>query len=213
MKTLAIIGAGHLGQQIANYAISDNHYQNIVFFDDYCDASEINGFKVIGNINLLTESFQSKIFDEFLIGIGYNHMSFRKKIFNSYKKTIPIGEIIHSSCFIDETVKMKKGNVIYPNCTIEFNSNLGENILINIGCTIAHDSKINSHSLLSPRIVLSGFVSVGEMVNLGTNTTVINNIIINDKIQTGGGTVVIENLQKSGLYVGNPARFLKTISI
>ena len=34
-KTLAIIGSGHLGQQIAHYAISDNHYCKVVFFDDF----------------------------------------------------------------------------------------------------------------------------------------------------------------------------------
>ncbi len=32
-KTLAIIGAGHLGQQIAHFAIEDNHYSKVVFFD------------------------------------------------------------------------------------------------------------------------------------------------------------------------------------
>ena len=35
MKTLAIIGSGDLGQQIAHYAISDGHYEKVVFFDDF----------------------------------------------------------------------------------------------------------------------------------------------------------------------------------
>ena len=34
-KTLAIIGSGHLGQQIAHYALSDNHYEKVLFFDDF----------------------------------------------------------------------------------------------------------------------------------------------------------------------------------
>ena len=32
MKTLGIIGAGDLGQQIADYAINDNHYDGVVCF-------------------------------------------------------------------------------------------------------------------------------------------------------------------------------------
>jgi NADH/NAD ratio-sensing transcriptional regulator Rex len=34
-KTLAIIGSGHLGQQIAHYTISDKQYEKLVFFDDF----------------------------------------------------------------------------------------------------------------------------------------------------------------------------------
>ena len=46
MKTLAIIGSGHLGQQIAHYAIADNHYQKVVFFDDFSTETAINGFEI-----------------------------------------------------------------------------------------------------------------------------------------------------------------------
>jgi NADH/NAD ratio-sensing transcriptional regulator Rex len=50
-KTLAILGSGHLGQQIAHYAISDKHYDNVVFFDDYTLDKEPYGFAVLGNSN------------------------------------------------------------------------------------------------------------------------------------------------------------------
>jgi NADH/NAD ratio-sensing transcriptional regulator Rex len=48
MKTLAIIGSGHLGQQIAHYAISDNHYDKVVFFDDFTVEKQINGYQILG---------------------------------------------------------------------------------------------------------------------------------------------------------------------
>ena len=40
-KTLAIIGSGDLGQQMAHYAISDNHYEKVVFFDDFTSEKEV----------------------------------------------------------------------------------------------------------------------------------------------------------------------------
>jgi serine acetyltransferase len=38
---------------------------------------------------------------------------------------------------------------------------------------------------------------------------VIDNIAIAGGVKTGGGTVVIKNLTNKGLYVGNPARYIK----
>ena len=39
--------------------------------------------------------------------------------------------------------------------------------------------------------------------------TIIDNIKVNKKTQIGAGTVVINSIEKSGLYVGNPAKFVR----
>jgi UDP-3-O-[3-hydroxymyristoyl] glucosamine N-acyltransferase len=85
---------------------------------------------------------------------------------------------------------------------------IGDNVLINIGCVIAHDTNINSNCFLSPSVNLAGFVNVGEKSILGINCTVIDNIKIHSNTQIGGGGVVIKNINKNGLYVGNPVRFV-----
>ena len=32
-KVLAILGAGELGKQVANFALQDGHYDKVVFYD------------------------------------------------------------------------------------------------------------------------------------------------------------------------------------
>lgn len=86
---------------------------------------------------------------------------------------------------------------------------LKENVFLNVGVVVAHDSTIGAHSFLSPAVSVAGLVSIGERNFLGINTTVIDNITTVDACQTGGGTVVIKDLDKAGLYVGNPARFVR----
>lgn len=208
-KTLAIIGCGDLGQQIAHYAISDGHYQSVVFFDDFTNEKKINGYEVLGNSDAIEYEFENKSFDEIIIGIGYKHLEKRKSIFEQFKNKIPFGIIIHSSCWIDQTAVVKKGSVIYPFCCIDANAIVGENCILNISCTIAHDSSIENHCFLSPRVALAGFVQIDEQCIIGINSTIIDNIKIFSKTQIGGGTVVINNIDKSGLYVGNPHRFIR----
>ena len=209
MKTLAVIGAGHLGQQIAYYALSDNHYDKVVFFDDFIDEDHILDYKVLGKTKSIQEAYNRSEFDEMILGIGYKHLKVRKKIFENYRGTIPFGNIIHRESWLDPTVKLGVGNVIYPGCLVDQGSIIDDNIIMNVNCTVAHDTQINSHCFLSPRVAIAGFVRIGEQCILGINSTIIDNIKINSSVQLGGGTVVIDDLKQSGLYVGNPARFVR----
>lgn len=208
-KTLAIIGAGDLGLQIAHYAINDDHYKKVVFFDDVLKETFINGFKLLGKTNGIEKYFEDGEFDELIIGIGYKHLDKRKEFYELFSQRIPFGKIVHSSTWVDPTASINEGCVIYPSCSLDKNSSIGANSIVNNGCTIAHDSALGKHNFLSPRVALAGFVKIGDMCNLGINSTIINNISIPDKTQLGGGAVVIKNIEKRGLYVGNPVRFIK----
>jgi sugar O-acyltransferase (sialic acid O-acetyltransferase NeuD family) len=208
-KTLAIIGSGHLGQQIAHYAISDNHYEKVVFFDDFSTETSINGFEILGNSDAIENEFAKQSFDEILIGIGYKHLAVRKQLFERFINKIPFGKIIHSTSWIDKTATVKEGCVIYPCCCIDAQVVVDYNTILNISCSVAHDTHIGKHCFLSPRVALAGFVTVEEMCIVGINATVIDNINIVSKTQIGGGSVVIKNIEQSGLYVGNSIRFIR----
>lgn len=210
MKRLAIVGSGDLGQLIAYHAAADGHYDVAGFFDDFKKKGEnINSNAVLGGLADILHSYKEGIFDELMIGIGYKHFAMRKKLFETYANEIPIGKLIHSSVYADSSCKIGHGVFILPGCTLDMNVTIEDNVLMNTGCIIAHDSRVQEHSFLSPGVVIAGFVNVGKCCNIGINTTIIDNIIIADKIQTGGGTVVIQDLDKPGLYVGNPARFIR----
>ena len=207
-KILAIIGAGHLGQQIAHLAISDNHYRDVVFFDDYEKSKKVNNHRLIGKLNEIEVAYQEGQFHELIIGIGYKHMDVRQRIFDAYK-SIPFGQIVHSSSWIDPTANIGGGVIIYPSCTIDAHVVIKENVLLNISTTVAHDSVLHSHSFISPKVALAGFVTIGPKCIIGINSTVIDNITISESVQLGGGTVVIDNINEKGLYVGNPARKIR----
>lgn len=208
-KTLAIIGSGHLGQQIAHYALSDNHYEKVIFFDDFSKETHANGFSIFGNVDAIEKEFAKQSFDELIIGIGYKHLAIRKQLFERFSKLIPFGKIIHSTSWVDATASVGNGCVIYPSCCIDAHAIVKDNSILNIACTVAHDTVIGEHCFLSPRVALAGFIKVEELCILGINSTIIDNVSIVSKTQLGGGTVVIQNITQEGLYVGNPQRFVR----
>ncbi|WP_415325247.1 acetyltransferase [Chryseobacterium sp. MMS23-Vi53] len=209
MKTLAIIGSGELGMQIANFAIQDNHYQKVVFFDDFETSSEKSGYEVLGGTEKIEQAFEDKKFDELMIGIGYNHLEKRKEIYLKYSTNIPFGKVVHSTTIQDSSSKILDGTVIYPGTILDKNVVISENCLLNLGCIIAHDSKIGGHSFFAPGVKIAGFVTTGEKCFLGINSTIIDNKNITNDVKLGGNTTVTKDLEESGTYVGSPARKIK----
>jgi sugar O-acyltransferase (sialic acid O-acetyltransferase NeuD family) len=209
MKTLAIIGSGDLGQQIAHYALSDKHYVKVVFFDDFTTHTKVKDCRVLGKVSEIFSAFETNQFDELLIGIGYKHLQVRKELFETFSSSIPFGTIIHSSSWIDATAVIERGCVIYPGCIIDAKTVLQANTILNIACSIAHDTIIGSHCFIAPRVAIAGFVNIEKCCVLGINATIIDNIKIVANTQLGGAAVVTKSIKKSGLYVGNPAKFVR----
>jgi len=209
MKTLAILGSGHLGQQIAHYALSDNHFDNVVFFDDFSSEKNVYNIPVLGNSNQIISEFEKGSFDEIILGIGYHHLNTKKEIYDRFKDYVPFATLIHSSSWVDKTAIVEKGCVIYPNCAIDAHVVIKANTILNISCTIAHDTVINEHCFLSPRVAVAGFVTINQKCIIGINATLIDSIELAENTKIGGATVVIKSIEKSGLYVGNPAKFIR----
>lgn len=207
MKKLGIIGSGDLGQLIAYHTTEGEKYKVTAFFDDFKKKDElIAGIPVVGGTTDVINAFNDGIFEELIVGIGYKHIEFRKEIYETFSPKIPMANIIHSSSYIDPSCKLGSGIFMLPGCVLDRNVEIKDNVLLNTGCVIAHDSVIGSHTFLSPAVNVAGFVRIEECCNIGINSTIIDNVQIISKAQTGGGTVVIKDITESGLYVGNPAR-------
>jgi len=210
MKRVAIIGSGHLGQQIAHHIHHDSNDMVVAFFDEFQPLDTIvNQIPVIGGNNDVIAKYQQNEFDAILIAIGYKHLEAKKELFQRLEGKVPFHTFIHSSCYKDPSASIGQGTVIYPGCIIDQRVTIEDNVLMNLSCTISHDSVIGKHSFLSPSVSVAGFVHIKEQCILGINSTIIDHITIEAQTQTGGGSVVIKDINTSGLYVGNPVQFIR----
>ena len=204
-----IIGSGDLAQQINHYLIKDPSVQVIGFVDDFVGIHEVKfNQNCLGNIDSISKLYQENIFDMLICGIGYKNLTFRDNLFASLN-SIPFYTFIHKSVIIDDSVAVGSDVFICPGTVIEQRTIVGDHVFIYNSVSISHDSFIGPNTFISPSVSIAGFSKVGARCNLGINTTIINNISITDDVQTGGGTVVVKDITRRGLYVGNPARFLK----
>lgn len=205
-QRIAIIGSGELAKHIAHYAVQDNQYEVVGYFDDFAVVgSMINSHQIIGKLNQVEQFFKEGQFDQLLIGVGYTRMAYRKEVFERFLKIVPFATFIHSSCFVDSNAKIAQGSIIFPRCTIYMGCVIKENVFIQVGSCIT-DCTIHSHTMISANVTIAGRSEIGKCCNIGVSTTIINDINLCDEVKTGAGAVVTKNISESGLYVGVPAK-------
>jgi sugar O-acyltransferase (sialic acid O-acetyltransferase NeuD family) len=207
---LAIIGSGDLGQLIAHHARLTQQFEVVGYFDDYAQAGEIkSGIPVLGSTQLVEASFQSGVFEQLMIAIGYKHFDARAFFFDKYFGSIPFATVVHPSAIVDPTCEIGEGSAVLSGCILDVHVKIGKNVLLNTGVMVAHDSSIGDHSFLAPRCNIAGFVQVGTKNFIGIGANVIDNISTVALAFVGGGALVNRNIEEPGLFVGVPAKKIK----
>ena len=98
--------------------------------------------------------------------------------------------------------------VIGPNLTLYHGQStvINDSSIIGYGCTIRHCTTIGNKKnatgySLSP--------TIGNNVDIGSNTCIIGPILIGDFVVIGSGSIVVKSLPSNVTVAGNPARILK----
>lgn len=209
-ERLAILGSGDLGQLLAHHAVESGGKQLVGFFDDFRAKGDIVGSgPILGGADDILAAHRAGELDELLIAVGYKHFAARRAFYERFVCKVPLGRLVHPSCYVDPSATVGEGSVLLPGCVLDRNVALGPNTLLNTGCVVAHDTTIGAHSFLAPAVRLAGFVVIEPAVFLGIGTIVIDRIRVAEGVQTGGGTVVVRDLEQAGLWVGSPARFVR----
>lgn len=201
-KGLIIIGAGGHGRSVADVAVKMDKWDNIYFMDDCEDVKESMGISLIGT----TSSVDKCINDyEFIVGIGDCHTR-KLKQHELEKMGADIPVLIHPNAIIGTDVLIGAGSVIMAGAIINCCSKIGSGCIINTASTIDHDNIIGDFVHVSPGVLIAGTVKIGDTTWLGIGSVIVNNINITDDCLIGAGAVVTKDINKSGVYIGVPAR-------
>lgn len=199
---LLIIGAGGHGKVVADIALKMDRWKEIAFLDDNEDIKTSMGIEVIGKSADMYRYI--KDYDIF-VAIGTNEM--RKIIQEKLEirgANIPV--LIHPEAVIGREVEIGVGTVIMAGVVVNCCTTIGKGCIINTGATIDHDNLIEDYVHISPGVHTAGAVRIGKGTWLGIGSIVSNNITITSGCTIGAGAVVVKDIDKSGNYVGVPAR-------
>jgi acetyltransferase-like isoleucine patch superfamily enzyme len=120
-------------------------------------------------------------------------------------------------CFIGPFVEVQKKVKVGDRTKIQSHSFICELVEIGSDCFIGHGVMF-INDLFSSGGPAGGDQSkwkstfIGNHVSIGSNATILP-VRICDHVVIGAGAVVTKNIDKPGIYAGNPAKLIRTISV
>lgn len=128
---------------------------------------------------------------------------------------------IHSTCTVLVPSKMSIGS----NSSISAYTTIfaGSGVIIGKDCLISSNCSISSVSHTQeavirynddpPEMTKSKLVVLGDNVWIGMNACILPGVEIGSNSIVGAGSVVTKNIPANQVWVGNPARFIKELSL
>ena len=207
MKHLIIIGARGCGRCVYSIAKSMDSYNREFdikgFLDDKSDAlSEYQNYPPILDS---VESYIIQKDDVFICALGdvFYKEKYTEIILNKGGEFL---SVIHPTACINQNVHIGKGCVVACGVMLDSDVEVNDFVCIQAYAVIGHDVKVGKWSILDCQTFVGGFTTIGERVTVHTGTKIIPNIHIADHATINAGSIVIRNVKKDSVVMGNPAR-------
>jgi acetyltransferase-like isoleucine patch superfamily enzyme len=115
--------------------------------------------------------------------------------------------------FVGPFVEIQKDAVIGRRCRIQSHSFICELVEIGEDCVVAHgvvfiNDTYSSGGPAKGDKSLWRTTRVGSRVSIGSNATILP-VTICDDVVIGAGSIVTHDIDRPGIYAGNPARLLR----
>lgn len=117
--------------------------------------------------------------------------------------------------FVGPFVEIQRGVVVGARTRVQSHSFICELVAIGIDCFVGHGVMFvnDTFSVGGPargRKELWRETRIGDNVAIGSNATIMP-VTICDDVVIGAGAVVTRNIDKPGIYAGNPARLIRAL--
>lgn len=190
---LALYGASGHAREVAAQM-----NQNVVFFVDDEYANET------------TKSISEFDPNEYCIMIAIGNSNDRLSAFKKLPKETTFFSFIHpTSILMGHDVHIGKGSFIGAYSILTTNIKIGDHALLNRGNHIGHDSSIGDFFSAMPGSIISGNVTMGDCVYVGTNSSVREKTNICSNVTLGMNSCILNDINEKGIYVGSPAKRIR----
>ena len=122
---------------------------------------------------------------------------------------------IGDNTFIGPFVEIQKSVKIGKNCKIQSHSficelvSIGDNTVVAHGVMFINDLFKNGSPANGDKSLWKN-TYIGRNVSIGSNATILP-VNICDNVVIGAGSVVTKDIEKPGVYIGNPARKIRDL--
>ena len=191
MKKVLIGNGGHAKEVMAQMGV-----KLIRFVDD----------KYVDNDTLPLSQFDPT---KYVAMVAISNSKDRFDIVQRLPKDTKFFTFIHPTAMLMDNIEIGEGSFIGAYSILTTNIKIGKHAILNRSNHVGHDCKIGDYFSAMPGSIVSGNVTIYDMVYIGNNASIREKISIHSLSTIGMNSAVVKHIEQSGTYVGCPATKIK----
>jgi sugar O-acyltransferase (sialic acid O-acetyltransferase NeuD family) len=212
-RPLLLVGAGGLARETLAAARSHDHPQwtPLGFLDDNpaTHGTVLDGMPVLGALDAVHEHPDAAV----VICTGSSRdPGSRRRI--AARLALPderYATVLHAAASIARGTEVGHGSILLAGAVVTAPQRVGAHVVAMPHVVLTHDDEVGDHVTLAARVTLAGGVRVGEGAYLGAGALVREGLAIGTWSLVGMGAVVLADVPPYEVWVGNPARRLRSM--
>lgn len=216
MDKIILIGGGGHAKVLASILRRQDAFE-ILGYTDLLDRGTLLGYpylgpdQIIGSLSASLGKHSKSLRAVFGIG-SVDVTPKRKQLFEQLKRTpLNFSPLISPDACISSDVSLGNGTVVIQGAIVQAGTRIGEAVILNTHCSIDHDNTIGDFTHIAPGATLCGGVNVGQNCFIGAGAVLNPGVKIGSNVLIGSGSVVISDCEAEGLYLGTPAKWIKSL--
>lgn len=195
--------------ELAHYYLTHDSPHEVVAFtvhEKYIDKKEFHGLPVVP-FESLEQHYPPGEFALFAPMTARNMNKLRESVYLEGKqKGYPYISYVSSKASVHHN-EIGENCFILEDNTLQPFTKLGNNIVLWSGNHIGHHGEIKDHVFFTSHVVMSGHCVIGSHSFFGVNATIRDyTTIAQGTLLAMGSSLVQQETQEWGVYVGNPAK-------
>lgn len=211
-KKLIIYGSGETAEIAADYFIHDSDYEVLAFT---VDKQYLTDFKLMNLPVVAFEDVENNYPPnavEIFVAASFGKLNrIRTGMYQRAKgKGYRCASFISPKAFVWHNVEIGENVFIFENNVVQYKAKIGNNVILWSGNHIGHQTLIEDNCFVSSHVVISGFCKIGANSFLGVNSSFNDGVHFGKDGVTGNGTVVVKNTEPGMVFIGNPAKAVRS---
>lgn len=198
---IAIIGSGGFAREVACLLHDLGRGDQIVAFHE---PDEVFRPRSLLGVAVQPQSAFDAGWAHAVVGIGNPRI--REKVVNELPEGTEFATLIHPSAVLSKWVDLGEGSIICAGAVLTCQIAIGRHCHLNLNTTVGHDCILGDFCTVAPGANISGNVTFGQRVDVGTQAAFRQHLSLCDDVTIGMGAVVVRNIEEPGTYVGVPAK-------
>jgi sugar O-acyltransferase (sialic acid O-acetyltransferase NeuD family) len=173
----------------------------------------VGGYPVIGTDNDIATLASAG--HQFLVTVGQiRSASARVRL---YKLLVSLraqlATVFSPYSIVSQNARIGQGSIVMHQAIINSGAQIGVNCILNTQALVEHEAIIGDHCHISTGAKVNGSARISDRTFLGSGSIILNQVLVASDCLIGAGSVVLGDIEKSGSYVGVPAKRIQDSSV